>query len=177
MKDSDPKLIVTVPELWEKVKGFNLPTIMLSKGSSPIEARLKILTFYDLISLSGSASDFPLVNVKHNDIAALLYSSRTIGRSIGVILTRKNFIIASLMVAMDQDMVGEMHNIFMCVLPMFHSKMYLGSNGGSVFEISLCFWDLDDKFIILIFFVSSWCFDSIWLIFFFFWIFCFCFLI
>ncbi|KAL5565782.1 hypothetical protein UlMin_028946 [Ulmus minor] len=120
VKDSNPKLIVTVPELWEKVKGFNLPTIMLSKGSSPIEARPKVLTFYDLISLSGSASDFPLVNVKQNDIAALLYSSGTTGTSKGVILTHKNFIAASLMVTMDQDLAGEMHNIFLCVLPMFH---------------------------------------------------------
>ena len=43
-----------------------------------------------------------------------------------------------------------------------NSKMCLGSNGGSVFEIFFLLLDLDDKFIIFIFF------DSIWLISFFF---------
>nr|AOV62758.1 4-coumarate-CoA ligase 7 [Morus alba] len=118
VKDSNPKLIITVPELWEKVKGFNLPTVMLS--AEPKSVPKKVVTFNDLVNLSGSASDFPSVNVKRSDTAVLLYSSGTTGTSKGVVLTHGNFIAASLMVAMDQDLAKEMHNVFLCVLPMFH---------------------------------------------------------
>ncbi|ERN04715.1 hypothetical protein AMTR_s00076p00191640 [Amborella trichopoda] len=38
----------------------------------------------------------------------------------GFILTHGNFIAASLMVASDQDWKGEIHNRFLCVIPMFH---------------------------------------------------------
>lgn len=76
--------------------------------------------FKDLISSGGSESEFPDNNVKQNDTAALLYSSGTTGTSKGVILTHRNFIAASLMVTMDQELSGEAHNVFLCVLPMFH---------------------------------------------------------
>jgi 4-coumarate--CoA ligase len=59
-------------------------------------------------------------DVKQSDIATLLYSSGTTGVSKGVILTHGNFIAASLMVSMDQVMAGEIHNVFLCFLPMFH---------------------------------------------------------
>jgi 4-coumarate--CoA ligase len=70
--------------------------------------------------LGGSGSDFPDSNVKQNDTAVLLYSSGTTGMSKGVILTHRNFIAASLMITMDQELSGEAHNVFLCVLPMFH---------------------------------------------------------
>ncbi|XP_030521109.1 probable CoA ligase CCL7 [Rhodamnia argentea] len=123
VKDSNPKLIVTVPGLWEKVKDFNLPAVILggSQSSSPqISSRSRILSFHDLVNLGNGASSFPLVNVKQSDVAALLYSSGTTGTSKGVILTHGNFIAASLMMTMDQEMAGELHYVFLCVLPMFH---------------------------------------------------------
>lgn len=121
VKDSKPKLIISVPELWEKVKDFNLPTVLLgSENSSRVALSSRILSFHDLLSLSGSESDFPMVNVKQTDTAALLYSSGTTGTSKGVILTHRNFIAASLMIAMDQEMAGEVHNSFLCILPMYH---------------------------------------------------------
>uniref|UniRef100_A0A6P3ZLT8 4-coumarate--CoA ligase-like 7 isoform X1 n=1 Tax=Ziziphus jujuba TaxID=326968 RepID=A0A6P3ZLT8_ZIZJJ len=121
VKDSNPKLVVTVPELFEKVKDFNLPVVLLgSKDSSRVALSSKILNFHDLVSLSGSASEFPMVNVKQTDTAALLYSSGTTGASKGVILTHRNFIAASLMVTMDQEVAGEKDNLFLCFLPMFH---------------------------------------------------------
>ncbi|XP_062082194.1 probable CoA ligase CCL7 [Humulus lupulus] len=123
VKDSNPKLIVTVPELFEKVKGFNLPTILIgpnSEDSSPLKSRAKVLTFHDLVTLSGPVSDFPMVDFKQSDTAALLYSSGTTGMSKGVVLSHKNFIASSLMVTMEQDQAGEMHNVFLCFLPMFH---------------------------------------------------------
>ncbi|XP_062017164.1 probable CoA ligase CCL7 [Rosa rugosa] len=122
VKDSNPKLVITVPELWEKVKGLNFPAVILGpKGSSSqIESSSRIVGFHDLVQLSGPVSDFPSVNVKQTDTAALLYSSGTTGLSKGVILTHGNFIASSLMITQDQEVAGEMHHVFLCVLPMFH---------------------------------------------------------
>ncbi|PRQ33439.1 putative AMP-dependent synthetase/ligase, AMP-binding enzyme domain-containing protein [Rosa chinensis] len=122
VKDSNPKLVITVPELWEKVKGLNLPVVILGpKGSSSqIESSSRIVGFHDMVQLSGPVSDFPSVNVKQTDTAALLYSSGTTGLSKGVILTHGNFIASSLMNTQDQEVAGEMHHVFLCVLPMFH---------------------------------------------------------
>lgn len=122
VKDCNPKLVITVPELWEKVKAFNLPTVILGPkaSSSQIESSSRIVGFHDLVESSGPVSDFPSVNVKQTDTAALLYSSGTTGMSKGVILTHRNFIASSLMITMDQELAGEMHHVFLCVLPMFH---------------------------------------------------------
>ncbi|KAF7804420.1 4-coumarate--CoA ligase-like 7 [Senna tora] len=69
---------------------------------------------------SNASSDLPANNVRQSDVAALLYSSGTTGRSKGVILTHRNFISASLAGTSDQDGMGEMKNVFLCLLPMFH---------------------------------------------------------
>ncbi|KDP43987.1 hypothetical protein JCGZ_05454 [Jatropha curcas] len=121
IKDSNPKLIITVPELWNKVKDFNLPTVFLgAKESLTMDPNSRIKSFHDLVELGGSNSEFPASNVKQTDVAALLYSSGTTGISKGVILTHGNFIAASLMVTIDQEIAGEMHHVFLCCLPMFH---------------------------------------------------------
>lgn len=121
IKDSKPKLVITVPELWNKAKGSNLPAVFLgSKESSSVEPNSRVKSFHHLVELGASNSEFPVSNVKQTDTAALLYSSGTTGTSKGVILTHGNFIAASLMVTMDQEMAGEMHHVFLCFLPMFH---------------------------------------------------------
>ncbi|KAL6202956.1 hypothetical protein ACLB2K_026660 [Fragaria x ananassa] len=122
VKDSNPKLVITVPELWEKVKGLNLPAVILGpEGScSQIESTSRIVGFHDLVQLCGPVSNFPSVNVKQTDTAVLLYSSGTTGLSKGVVLTHRNFIASSVMVTHDQELTGEMHHVFLCVLPMFH---------------------------------------------------------
>ncbi|TQE07307.1 hypothetical protein C1H46_007129 [Malus baccata] len=124
VRDSNPKLVITVPELWDKVKGFNLPTVFLGStgfsGKSHVGSASKIRTFHDLVESAGSVSDFPSVNIKQTDTAVLLYSSGTTGVSKGVVLTHRNFIASSLMVTTDQELSGEMHYVFLCVLPMFH---------------------------------------------------------
>ncbi|KAJ0084838.1 hypothetical protein Patl1_30598 [Pistacia atlantica] len=119
VKDSNPKLVITVPELWDKVKGFNLPAVILGSKEN-LSSNSKIVTFQDLIELSGNVSEFPDVSIRQTDIAALLYSSGTTGTSKGVILTHRNFIAASLAINMDQDLAGEKDNVYLCVLPMFH---------------------------------------------------------
>lgn len=121
IKDSQPKLIITVPELWDKVKDFNLPAVFLGPNNSSSSYSSNVIHFHDLVlSGSGSGFDFPLNDVKQDDAAALLYSSGTTGMSKGVILSHRNFIAASLMVTMDQELAGERHNVLLCVLPMFH---------------------------------------------------------
>nr|UNA06900.1 4-coumarate--CoA ligase-like protein 7 [Vernicia montana] len=121
IKDSNPKLVITVPELWDKVKDFNLPAVFLgAKESLSMEPNSRIKSFHHLVELGGSNTEFPVSNIKQSDVAVLLYSSGTTGVSKGVILTHGNFIAASLMITMDQEIAGEMHHVFLCFLPMFH---------------------------------------------------------
>lgn len=119
VRDSNPKLVITVPELWAKVKGFNLPTVILGSKSSSSQ-NSNVTHYSDLVKIGGSVKDIPADLVKQTDTAALLYSSGTTGMSKGVILTHGNFIAASQMVTADQDLTGEINNVFLCFLPMFH---------------------------------------------------------
>ncbi|XP_075634756.1 putative CoA ligase CCL7 isoform X2 [Castanea sativa] len=120
VKDSKPKLVITVAELYDKVKGFNLPAVILGPNSNAT-SNPNVIHFNDLLNYpSSSKSELNINNVKQNDTAALLYSSGTTGTSKGVVLSHRNFIAASLMVTMDQEVAGERHNVFLCVLPMFH---------------------------------------------------------
>lgn len=122
VKDCSPKLIVTVPMLLDKVKGFNLPVLLLGPEHANFErnkSRTGITFFRDLVRNSGSLN-LDSVSIKQSDEAALLYSSGTTGISKGVVLTHRNFIAAAKMAASDQDAAGEMHNVFLCVLPLFH---------------------------------------------------------
>ncbi|XP_065856647.1 probable CoA ligase CCL10 [Euphorbia lathyris] len=121
IKDCNPKLIVTVPELIHKVKQFDLPLILLnSHNSDDSLSNSKTWSYFDLLKLPGEVSDLPRNDVKQNDIAALFYSSGTTGTSKGVILTHRNFIASSLMVTADQDRYKEPKSVFLCFLPMFH---------------------------------------------------------
>ncbi|KAL6133443.1 hypothetical protein ACLB2K_065678 [Fragaria x ananassa] len=104
IKDCNPKLIITLPELWHKIESFNIPTKYFS----------------DLIRTSDSIADLPAFSVRQSDVAALLYSSGTTGKSKGVILTHRNFITESLMITSDQDRYGEPKHVFLCFVPMFH---------------------------------------------------------
>lgn len=117
--DCKPQMIVTVPELWEKVNDLNLPALILGpKRAGNVVSSTKVFYLDDLVN--GSAVDLPVVPIKQSDTAALLYSSGTTGVSKGVVLTHRNFIAASLMASTDQDFEGEKHNVFLCLIPMFH---------------------------------------------------------
>ncbi|GKV08363.1 hypothetical protein SLEP1_g20003 [Rubroshorea leprosula] len=124
INDSAPKLIVTVPELVDKINDFNLPVVFLGSKThqepSRVKPNEKVLHFQDLLDLPGKVTELPVALVKQNDTAVLLYSSGTTGTSKGVILTHGNCIAASLMMTTDQKIVGDMHRVFLCVLPMFH---------------------------------------------------------
>ncbi|KAK7312595.1 hypothetical protein VNO77_36565 [Canavalia gladiata] len=114
VKDSNPKLVITVPELWDKAKNLNLPAVIIGGSSS------KATSFDAVMDLAGPETELPENDVKQGDVAALLYSSGTTGVSKGVMLTHGNFIASSLMIGMDDDLGGELNNVFLCVLPMFH---------------------------------------------------------
>ncbi|XP_057475105.1 probable CoA ligase CCL7 [Actinidia eriantha] len=123
VKDCNPKLIITVPELWEKVKGFGISSVILGSGNSNLSfttSNSKVMSFDSLIENSGSVVNLPEVAIRASDTAALLYSSGTTGMSKGVVLSHRNFMAAALMVSADQDLTGEMHSVYLCVLPMFH---------------------------------------------------------
>ncbi|OIW15783.1 hypothetical protein TanjilG_04318 [Lupinus angustifolius] len=119
VKDSNPKLIITVSELLDKVQNLNLPTVII--GSHNGGSSSKIISLEQLLDGSDYPTEFPTnVNVKQSDTAALLYSSGTTGVSKGVVLTHGNFIAASVMMGLDDELAGRMHDVFLCVLPMFH---------------------------------------------------------
>ncbi|KAG9145620.1 hypothetical protein Leryth_026699 [Lithospermum erythrorhizon] len=120
IKDCKPKLIITVKDLVNKVDSFDLPVLLLGENNG--EELFKRYHFIDLAN-SKMSVDLRLSDVwsaKQNDTAALLYSSGTTGMSKGVVLTHRNFIASALMVTCDQEMLGVMQNVFLCVLPMFH---------------------------------------------------------
>ncbi|KAE9587963.1 hypothetical protein Lal_00002791 [Lupinus albus] len=119
VKDSNPKLIITVTELLDKVQNFNLPTVII--GSHQGGSDSKIISLDQLLNGADYPTEFPTNNnVKQSDTAALLYSSGTTGVSKGVVLTHRNFIAASVMMGMDDELAGRMHDVYLCVLPMFH---------------------------------------------------------
>ncbi|KAA8544125.1 hypothetical protein F0562_022137 [Nyssa sinensis] len=123
IKDCNPKLLITVPQLWEKVKVFGLPAVILGseRSSKFMDSSSRTTLFTDLVNNSRLVSNFPEASIKQSDTAALLYSSGTTGTSKGVVLSHRNFIAAALMVTADQGLAGEMYNVFLCVLPMFHA--------------------------------------------------------
>ncbi|KEH39398.1 4-coumarate:CoA ligase-like protein [Medicago truncatula] len=117
-KDSNPKLIITVAELWEKVNHLNIPAVFLN--SSGVATPDTVTSFESFVKLGESATEFPKIDVKQTDTAALLYSSGTTGVSKGVILTHQNFIASAAMISMDDELNGEINDVYLVVLPMFH---------------------------------------------------------
>nr|POF08512.1 4-coumarate--coa ligase-like 7 [Quercus suber] len=123
VQDCNPKLVITVPELWHKINELNLPSIIIGSSKSTSFAETpssKIWHYSELIEMPHTECELPDKTAKQSDTAALLYSSGTTGTSKGVILTHRNFIAASLMVPADQDRYGDPRNVFLCFLPMFH---------------------------------------------------------
>ncbi|KAK7261310.1 hypothetical protein RIF29_27619 [Crotalaria pallida] len=121
VKDSNPKLVITVKELLTRIQKFNLPTVLLGSGSGSGSGTKGVISLDQLLEAE-YPTEFPTAcnDVKQTDTAALLYSSGTTGLSKGVILTHGNFIAASLMIGLDDELAGQLHDVYLCVLPMFH---------------------------------------------------------
>ena len=97
VKDSNPKFVINVHELWDKVKNFDLPFVILSSSASQRlpSSNSRVWYYSDLIKTPEDRDlDFPPASVVQTDTAALLYSSGTTETSKGVILTHRNFIAA-----------------------------------------------------------------------------------
>nr|QLM00649.1 4-coumarate-CoA ligase-like 1 [Ziziphora clinopodioides subsp. bungeana] len=118
MKDYNPKLIITVHQLYHKIKNFNLPCILLNDNPHNLNVPIpKMNTYSGLIE---STPETPFPAVLQSDAAAILYSSGTTGASKGAVLTHGNFMASALMMTSDQEANGESGNVFLCFLPMFH---------------------------------------------------------
>jgi 4-coumarate--CoA ligase len=122
IQDSKPKLVVTVSELFNKIEELNidLPVILLNDSLNKFGSRF--LNYDDLTGDSYNSSDEITENsvVSQSDVAVILYSSGTTGRSKGVMLTHRNFIATAVAGVADQDRYGEGKNVFLCFVPMYH---------------------------------------------------------
>ncbi|GAU47224.1 hypothetical protein TSUD_107600 [Trifolium subterraneum] len=119
-KDSNPKLVITVAELWEKVKHLNIPAVFLNSGTTTPTPTPNVTSFESFVKLGESETKFPEIDIKQSDTAVLLYSSGTTGVSKGVILTHGNFIASASMISMDDELNGDINDVYLVVLPMFH---------------------------------------------------------
>ncbi|XP_057772622.1 probable CoA ligase CCL7 [Salvia miltiorrhiza] len=114
IKDSNPKLIITVHQLYDRIKHFNLPCVLLNHNNPRTSSDPMVHSYSELIQSPATTS---LPTVMQSDAAAILYSSGTTGASKGSVLTHKNFMASALMMTSDQKVSG---NVFLCFLPMFH---------------------------------------------------------
>ncbi|XP_075521243.1 putative CoA ligase CCL7 [Primulina tabacum] len=121
--DSNPRLVITIHELYDKIKNFGLPCVMLSPKSSTFTDRTTnspIWYFQELMKSDDTSEVLTWPSVLQTDAAAILYSSGTTGTSKGVVLTHRNFIASALMTTSDQETFNDSKNVFLCFLPMFH---------------------------------------------------------
>lgn len=120
ISDCKPRLVITVPELYEKVRMFDLPVICFGNSTHGRSGNPRVWNYFELIKTEQHETCFPIPVIAQDDVAALLYSSGTTGTSKGVILTHRNFIVASMMLTSDQDRYMDPKNVVLLVLPMFH---------------------------------------------------------
>jgi len=129
IQDSKADLVVTVSELfniflaWSSYNKY-LPLILLDDdpGTRTYTSHKYVHGIWSYDELIGesfkSSQEIPVVS--QSDVAALLYSSGTTGRSKGVMLTHRNFIAMAMAGVADQDFYGEGKNVFLCLEPMQH---------------------------------------------------------
>ncbi|XP_015059189.1 4-coumarate--CoA ligase-like 5 [Solanum pennellii] len=118
IKDSNPVLAFTIPQLLPKLTGSNLPVILID-GVNDSNSNLKIVgVLQKLIQRKPSESRLK-ERVTQDDVATLLYSSGTTGASKGVISSHKN-LIAMVQTIVSRFNLDEGVQTFICTVPMFH---------------------------------------------------------
>ncbi|CDP06777.1 unnamed protein product [Coffea canephora] len=113
--------LYTINELSNQVNDSN-PKLIITGSFDAADSYNTLFCHYsDLInSTSPASSDSLWSSAVQTDVAALLYSSGTTGKSKGVVLTHRNFIATASMVTRDQECYGNSKNVYLCFLPMFH---------------------------------------------------------
>lgn len=121
VKDSNSRLILTVPELADKVIDSALPVIFIDDCKpNPNPNHNSSTKLLSEVIRQGAHHHIPPIKIKQTDTVALLYSSGTTGISKGVVLSHRNFIAASLQTNFDADLHNETDLTYLCIMPMFH---------------------------------------------------------
>ncbi|KAH9296744.1 hypothetical protein KI387_028426 [Taxus chinensis] len=125
VKDSNPVIAFTIPELFHKARATQLPVVVIQTASRTPEQQAGgcVSTLHDL--LQSRVDDLPSVDIKQDDTATLLYSSGTTGKSKGVVGSHRNHIAmvaAGLLQTQDknQNDSGEKKDVYLCIMPLFH---------------------------------------------------------
>ncbi|KAJ7520449.1 hypothetical protein O6H91_19G006200 [Diphasiastrum complanatum] len=117
VKDSNPKLIVTIRQLVGKVVSFQLPLLLLGADQTPPTISTALPTFFFSHLLSSDPNKLPAFRFHQRDTAALFYSSGTTGLSKGVIISHRNLIAAT--TQMEQQGPDEVET-YLSIVPTFH---------------------------------------------------------
>ncbi|KAK7302282.1 hypothetical protein RJT34_13168 [Clitoria ternatea] len=115
-ESSDAKLIVTNSTNYEKVKGLELPLILL--GDENVEGAMN---WNELLEAAGRAGDdLTKEPMQQNDLCAMPFSSGTTGLSKGVMLTHRNLVanLCSTLFGVTPEMFGQVTTLGL--IPFFH---------------------------------------------------------
>ncbi|CAN6288651.1 unnamed protein product [Urochloa humidicola] len=122
VRDTSPALVLAAPENAGRLPPLRVPVVLvpgtfrLAGGGAP-----EFAPFRELLLLDFDAP--PAAAVGQDDVAAILYSSGTGGRSKGVVLTHRNLIATvELFVRFEasQYAAPACDNVYLAALPMFH---------------------------------------------------------
>ncbi|KAJ7562963.1 hypothetical protein O6H91_03G090700 [Diphasiastrum complanatum] len=120
MKDSNPRLIVTISEEIDKVATFGLPLVLLGRKGEADKlnqlSKSSIVTLGEL--LDSDPFEAPIAKIRQDDTAALMYSSGTTGLCKGVVWSHRNIIAATLQF---NENPPEAEELGVCLLPMYHT--------------------------------------------------------
>ena len=134
LEDSNARILVLEPQFVELVEGIrsrlaHVEHFVVAGGPAPAG-------FHSLEALP-SAAGTPADPGGHiDDVAMLLYTGGTTGRSKGVMLTHRGMMTNAMQWAMAQDLVARPH--VMVVAPMFHAIGALNAVAGMVFCNPTC---------------------------------------
>lgn len=118
VQDCHPKLIITVPDLYVKIKHFRLPCVLLGPLGTPRPVgSAPVYSYSDFVTTTPGKVSLPAVSPA--DVAVIMYTSGTGGASKGAVITHGNLIAAALMMAASMS-DREAGRVALCFLPMFH---------------------------------------------------------
>lgn len=125
-RDSAAVLAFVTPSLAVKLAATKLPIVLISSSSSelaPHNGQNYVSTLHKL--LTSNPAHAPVVKIRQDDTATLLYSSGTTGMSKGVISTHRN-LIAMVCILLKRlgfssdNSTRNQTDSFLCTVPMFH---------------------------------------------------------